>query len=255
MSTPSDAPGSNRPSEGREHPTTEERVEEYQRQLRRLASELALTEARQRRIIAGELHDHIGQALAFIRMHLVRLRGDAVFSGFEDSIAEVLKLVDQAINSTRSLTFQISPPVLYELGLGPALEWLGETLGAEHGVTVSVRADRAIDALADDTRVLLFQAVRELLVNAIKHAAPQGVEVTADVQEDDVVVVVSDDGCGFDVARADVVDADAMKFGLFSIRERLDYLGGSMAVESRPGSGTSITLRTPLSQPSLEEVP
>jgi signal transduction histidine kinase len=255
MSNPSDAPGSNRPAEGREPPTTEERVEEYQRQLRRLASELTLTEARQRRIIAGELHDHIGQALAFIRMHLVRLRGDAVFSGFEDSIAEILKLVDQAINSTRSLTFQISPPVLYELGLGAALEWLGEELGAEHGVAVSVRADRAVDALTDDTRVLLFQAGRELLVNAIKHAAPQKVVVTADVQGDDVVVVVSDDGCGFDVARAGVVDADVMTFGLFSIRERLEYLGGSMAVESRRGSGTSVTLRTPVPPPSPEEVP
>jgi signal transduction histidine kinase len=255
MSTPPDVPGPNRPAEGREHPTTEEQVKEYQRQLRRLASELILTEARQRRIIAGELHDHIGQALAFIRMHLARLRGDAVFSGFESSIAEILQLVDQAINSTRSLTFQISPPVLYELGLSAALEWLGEQLGVEHGPAVSVRADRAIDTLADDARVLLFQTVRELLVNAIKHAAPRHVVVTADVRGTEVVVVVSDDGCGFDVARADVVDADDMTFGLFSIRERLEYLGGSMAVDSHPGSGTSVTVRAPFPRPSLEEVP
>jgi signal transduction histidine kinase len=255
MSTPSDVSGPNRPPEGQEHLTPEEQLQAYQRQLRRLASELTLTEARQRRIIAGELHDHIGQTLAFIRMRLTRLRGDAVFSGFEDSIAGILRLVDQAINSARSLTFQISPPVLYELGLGAALEWLGEQLSAEHGVEVRVNAERAIDRLAGDTRVLLFQAIRELLVNAIKHAAPREVVVTANVEGDEAVVVVSDDGCGFDVARAETFAADAMTFGLFSIRERLEYLGGSIAVDSRPGSGTSVTLRTPVPEPSVQEAP
>lgn len=253
MSIPSDVPGPDRPLDDQNPLTAQQQVETYQHQLRRLASELALTEARQRRIIAGELHDHIGQALAFLRMRLTRLRGDAVFSGFEESIAEILRVVEQAISSTRSLTFQISPPVLYELGLCAGLEWLGEHLGAEHGLAVSVRADTTIDTVADDTRILLFQAVRELLVNAIKHASPREVVVTANTHAGEVVVVVSDDGCGFDVARATAAEADAMTFGLFSIRERLEYLGGAMAVDSRPGSGTSVTLRTPI-QPYAEEV-
>ena len=254
MSIPSDAAGLDQPADEQNLLTARTQVETYQRQLRRLASELTLTEARQRRIIAGELHDHIGQALAFVRMRLIRLCGDAVFSGFEDSVAEILQVVEQAINSTRSLTFQISPPVLYDLGLGAGLEWLGERLGAEHGLPVSVRADSSIDAVADNTRILLFQAVRELLLNAIKHAAARKVVVTAEARGGAVVVVVSDDGCGFDVAQATAAEADAMTFGLFSIRERLEYLGGSMTVDSRPGSGTSVTLVTPL-RPFPEEVP
>jgi signal transduction histidine kinase len=219
------------------------RMDAYQRQLRALAAQLSLSEARQRRIIAGELHDHVGQALAFIRLRLVRLQGDAVFSGFEDSVADILRLVEQTINSMRSLTFQISPPVLYELGLGAALEWLAERLGGEHGVDIVVEADGALDGLPVDTSVLLFQAVRELIVNAIKHADPRKVEVRADLRKGEAVVVVTDDGRGFDPAT--VSAGEAGTFGLFSIRERLDYLGGAMELVSAPGAGASVTLRTP----------
>lgn len=236
-----------------EHTRVQERVERYQRQLRRLASELSLSEARQRRIIAGELHDHIGQALAFIRIRMRRLQGDAIFSGFEDSIADILQLVEQAINSTRSLTFQISPPVLYELGLQAAMEWLAEQLGSEHEVDVRVEADDSIDALPEDSRVVLFQAVRELIVNAIKHAGPSRIIVRAHVGPQAATVEVTDDGCGFDASRVSATEGDAATFGLFSIRERLDYLGGSMDVASRPGSGTSVTLTTPLRPTSEEE--
>lgn len=211
----------------------------------RLASELSLSEARQRRIIAGELHDHIGQALAFIRVRLSRLQGDAVFSGFEDTLADIMRLVEQAINSTRSLTFQISPPVLYELGLQAGLEWLGDQLGQEHDVNLRVDADGAVDDLPDDTRVVLFQAARELIVNAIKHAGPRHIVVSAALSGGEATVSVVDDGSGFDVARLNTSGAEMTTFGLFSIRERLDYLGGSMTIESRPGSGTSVILRAP----------
>ena len=211
----------------------------------RLASELSLSEARQRRIIAGELHDHIGQALAFIRVRLSRLQGDAVFSGFENSLADIMRLVEQAINSTRSLTFQISPPVLYELGLQAALEWLGDQLSQEHDVNLNVDADGAVDDLPDDTRVVLFQAARELIVNAIKHAGPRHIVVSAALSGGEAIVSVADDGCGFHVAHLNTSGAEMTTFGLFSIRERLDYLGGSMTIESRPGSGTSVVLRTP----------
>jgi signal transduction histidine kinase len=221
----------------------------------RLASELSLSEARQRRIIAGELHDHIGQALAFIRMRLSRLQGDAVFSGFENSIADIVRLVEQAINSTRSLTFQISPPVLYELGLQAALEWLCERLGQEHEVNLRVDADDAIDALPDDTRVVLFQAVRELIVNAIKHAEPRHIVVSAALSGGEATVSVVDDGRGFDVARLNTSGAEVTTFGLFSIQERLNYLGGSMTIASQQGSGTSVILRAPVRTASAGETP
>lgn len=230
-----------------EYRRAQEKIESYQRKLRRLASELSLSEARHRRAIARELHDHIGQALAFIRIGVLRFSGDAVFCGFEENISHVLRLVDEAINSTRSLTFQISPPVLYELGLVPAFEWLAEEFGKKHGLRVRVEADRAIDQLPDDTRAVLFHAVQELLVNTVKHADATQAEIRASRRRDDVVVSVSDDGRGFDAGEADTESWDRMTFGLFSIRERFEVLGGSMALESKPGSGATISLVAPVS--------
>ena len=100
---------------------TERRIRAYQRQLRRLASELSLAEARERREIASDLHDHIGQALAYASQKVTTLRGNAVFSGMEDDLAEILTILNQAIRYTRNLTVEISPPVLYELGLPAAM--------------------------------------------------------------------------------------------------------------------------------------
>lgn len=231
----------------------QEEIEGYQRKLQRLASELSLSEARHRRAIAQELHDHIGQALAFIRMRVTRFSGDAVFCGFEDSISEIIRLIDQAMNSTRSLTFEISPPILYELGLSSALEWLAEQFEKGHSLAVAVHANRAIDRLPEDTRVVLFHAVQELLVNTVKHSGARGAAVRAEMRGGEVVVSVSDDGCGFDVVRANTASADRMTFGLFSIRERLEVLGGSMTLDSKPGSGTTITLVTPAEGPPREE--
>lgn len=236
-----------------EHQRVQARIESYQRKLQRLASELSLSEARHRRAIARELHDQIGQALAFIRIGVLRFSGNAVFCGFEDSISQILRLVDEAINSTRSLTFQISPPVLYELGLVPALDWLAEEFEKKHGLRVSVEADRGIDQVPDDTRAVLFHAVQELLVNTVKHAEAGRVVIRAGHRGDTVVVSVSDDGRGFDVGEADTESGDRMTFGLFSIRERLEVLGGSMALESSPGRGATITLVVPVSSGLAEE--
>ena len=96
-------------------------IQSYQRQLRKLASELSLAEARERREIASDLHDHIGQALAFVSQKMSVLRGNSIFSGMEGDFAEILSILEQTIRYTRDLTVEISPPVLYELGLPAAI--------------------------------------------------------------------------------------------------------------------------------------
>ncbi len=152
----------------------ERQVADRTASLRRLAAEVCLAEERERRRIAADLHDHLGQALALMKMRLQNLRGDAVLGGHGSTLDELVALSDQAIRYTRSLTFDLSPPVLYELGLGPALEWLGEDLARRHGLKVAVR-DRARLALPDDLKVMLWKSARELLHNVVKHAArPEG---------------------------------------------------------------------------------
>jgi signal transduction histidine kinase len=223
-------------------------IDRHREQLRRLATELALAEERERRAIAADLHDHLGQALAFVKLRLAQFAGDAVFCGFESSLREILNLVDQAIRYTRTLTGELSPPVLYELGLGPALEWMGEQFAVKHGVRVEVTAARDVPQLPQATRVMLFKSAHELLTNAVKHGRPQRVAVSLRREGPTLTVEVTDDGVGFDPARAEAVaaSAEAGTFGLFSIRERLRYLGGRLDVRSAPGEGATVTLCVPL---------
>lgn len=228
-----------------EHERAQREIEAYQWQLRKLAADLSLTEARERRDIASDLHDHIGQALAFIRMKVSGFQSEAVFSGLEQSISEILTLLDQTIQYTRTLTFEISPPVLYELGLGASLEWLGEQFTKKHGLKVEVVAAPFRGKLPEEIQVFVFKSVQELLANALKHARAQHVGVTLHCLNGWLKVAVIDDGTGFDTSQS-TTECSKGGFGLFSIRERLMHLGGSIDIKSSPGRGACVTVAVPI---------
>lgn len=228
-----------------EYRVAQAKIDKHQRQLRQLASELSLAEDRERRDIASDLHDHIGQALAFIKVRLQQFHGDAMFSGFEKSIEEVVSLVEQTITYTRSLTFEISPPVLYELGLEAAVEWLGEQFQQKYDIAVKVDGDGDSLPLDTDIQVMLFKSIRELIMNTVKHAEAREVLVRLRRSDDAVRAEVVDNGKGFDSSMLDTATGESVGFGLFSIRERLTYLGGELLVVSSPGNGTEVRLTVP----------
>jgi PAS domain S-box-containing protein len=234
----------------------EERILSYQSRLRSLTSELALAEQRERRRIAGEIHDRVGQALAISKIKLGILGQTAAaiprHPQIAERIEEVAGLIDRVIQDTRSLTFELSPPVLYELGFEPAVEWLLERFNGQNGIPARYRDDGREKPIGDDMRIVLFQAVQEILLNIVKHAQAREVEVSvrrADETEA-VIVEIHDDGVGFDPATHshphDRPGSCPGGFGLFSIRERLGHLGGSVEIDSTPGIGTRIVLRAPL---------
>ena len=234
-----------------ERRSAEERIRSYQTRLRSLTSELALVEQRERRRIAAELHDRIGQFLAVTRIKLAQLREDAASPELRKPLDEIRGLVDQSIQDTRSLTFELSPPVLYELGLEPALEWLIETMSSRHGsaLAATFHDDGRSKPLGQDLRGLLFQAVRELLLNVAKHAVARKVDVAVSRDGDEIRCEVVDDGCGFDPTRvftAALGGANPPGFGLFSIRERLEHFGGRLELDSAVGRGTKAVLRAPM---------
>ncbi|MCB9832121.1 MAG: sensor histidine kinase [Planctomycetes bacterium] len=214
-------------------------VAERTASLRRLASEVCLAEERERRRIAADLHDHLGQALALIKIRLKQLRGDAALGGHDASLDELVALGDQAIRYTRDLTFELSPPVLYELGLGPTLEWLAEKTLRKHGLDVRVR-DRLRRDLPEDLKVMFWKSACELVHNALKHSGARRVDIELTSEGDRVVLKVRDDGRGFERGglRRDV----GGHFGLFSIEERLRQLGGTFELETAPGRGTRVRL-------------
>jgi signal transduction histidine kinase len=228
-----------------EYAEAQARIERGQDQLRQLASQLAAVEARERRAIATDLHDHIGQALAFIKMNVAQLQANATFCGFEHQIADTLVLLNQTIRYTRDLTSQISPPVLYDLGLSAALRWLGEHFQTTHTVVVKVEAPTAHRPLADEVGAVVFKSVQELLTNVVKHAGARSVLVRLEIAATGLSVAVTDDGCGFEVEALHTAESLSDHFGLFSIREQMRYLGGETTIVSSPGRGTRVTLTLP----------
>ena len=229
-----------------ERKEAEDRILAYQVRLRALTSELALTEQRERRRLASELHDSIGQSLAVSKMKLGALREAALAGRESRALEEVWHLIDSTVQDVRTLTFRLSPPILHELGLEPALDWLVETFRRQHEIRATFHDDNQRKPLGPDLSGLLFQSVQELLLNAAKHAQPGNVKVSARRQGNEICLEVEDDGRGFDPSNISSPGQQPSGFGLFSIRERLGPLGGNIEVYSRPGQGTRVCLTAPL---------
>jgi PAS domain S-box-containing protein len=224
-----------------------------ERKLRSLASKLSLDEEDLRRRIATDIHDHIGQNLAISKIKLESLAESMSTSKLAKSLGEIRKVIAEIIESTRSLTFELSPPVLYELGFEAAMEWLVRQARKQHGLSTKFNGDGKDKTLDDDVRVLLYQAVRELLVNIVKHAQARNVMVSTRRVGDEIRVNVEDDGVGFDISQVASQEYKAGGFGLFSIRERLGLIGGRLDIESKPRHGTKVTLVAPINNKSRKD--
>ena len=225
----------------------ENRLVQQRQQLRALASDLALAEERERRRIAIGLHDQVIQNLAVATIRLDGLRQTLRTEEERNALQTTRDSTGAAIADLRSLTFELSPPVLYELGLEAALQYLAEQMEREHGLPVQCFDDRLEKPLRDDLRVTLYRSVRELIMNAVKHARAGVLKVSVSRFGEDIRILVEDDGVGFDNAALEIRPPAGAGFGLFSIRERLGCLGGQIAIDSQPGRGTRITLSVPLS--------
>jgi signal transduction histidine kinase len=228
-----------------EEKRAEEKLEQYRRKLRALAAELIAVEARERRSIAAQLHENLGQLLATAKMKMAGLRSAPPDHSFGPRVAEVQGLVEEALEQTRSLTYELSPPILYQLGLEAALKWLCESMQKRYGYKVAFTRQGESGALPEESSVLLFSAVRELLVNVAKHAAAASVAVRLHWQEAQVEVLVRDNGKGFQRTGAGLPESQD-GFGLFNIQERASDLGGRLWVRSEPGKGTAARIHLPL---------
>lgn len=217
----------------------------YHEKLRSLASELANIEDRERRRIAAELHDRIGQNLAVAKLKLEILTSHFSPGDYGKDHEEVLQLIDQTLNDTYSLTFEISPPILYELGLSPALEWLGEKFQKQHNIEFVFEDDEKPMPINDDLLGPIYRAVRELLINVAKHARAKKVKVVISNTGNNLKLTVIDDGIGFNPDTNIKADGHG-GFGLFSIKERLNHLGGKLVIKSKPGKGSDFTLVVPI---------
>jgi len=229
-----------------ERKLAERKLLTYQEKLQSLASELSLVEERERRSIATDLHDQIGQTLSVIKMRCFALRQELKDPQLIQQVDEIKELVRQTIQDTRSLTFELSPPVLYELGLVAAIDWLAEQFQLKHNLKCSVESDKKPKPLSQDIEIVLFRSVRELLVNIVKHAKAKRVKITIRANKTNLRIRVADDGIGFSLEVKAARTYQDQQFGLFNVTERIRHLGGSLEVDSQRGKGTMVTLAVPL---------
>ncbi len=227
-----------------------EKLVEYQRKLRKLAAELTVVEARERRAIAAELHENLGQVLATAKLKVAPLRTLIPEPELQARVEEVQSLVEDALQQTRSLTYQLSSPILYQLGLEAALQWLAENMQRQYGYRVAFTRLGESGELLEESSVFLFSAVRELLVNVAKHAGATQAAVRLRWLDDAVEVLVKDNGKGFRRESLSYSPLGAHHshdgFGLFNIYERASDLGGRVLLRSEPLKGTAVKIHLPL---------
>jgi PAS domain S-box-containing protein len=218
-------------------------------QLSRMASDLTLAEQHAREQIAKTLHDGLQQQLviAALNLELQLKRETARGAAPSELLSEATHQIEEAIAAARSLNFELFPPVLQQSGLPAALAWLADWTNDKYKLEVRVIADPRADSPRKDVRTLLFESVRELLFNAVKHAHADRVTLELDVDADDqLCITVADQGVGFEpAALAERSKAGQVGWGLFSIRERLTLLGGRFDIDSAPGGGTRVRLVAP----------
>jgi signal transduction histidine kinase len=222
-------------------------ISAYQGRLRALAAQLTLTEERERRRLASDLHDNIGQVLALLQIKLGSLRQNLPSPEMAADLDEARHLLSQIIGATRTLTLEMGLSVLHELGFAAGVEWLGEKFQEQFGLRVEVSCEPLPATLSSVQKTFLFRAIRELLVNVAKHAKATQVRISLQTAGDHLSLQVADDGRGFEVSNHTALGG----FGLFSINERISNQGGRMEVLSAPGQGTRVIITFPL----LEDLP
>ncbi len=225
------------------------------KRLRTLGEELTATEQRERQRLAMDLHDDLAQLLSLTRIKLSLAKQQPMHAPLAKIITEVEELTDKAITYTRTLMSQLSPPDLSESGLPTALQWLSEQMQL-HDLSVSVQVKREITStIPEEQALLLFQSIRELMFNCVKHAKTHEATITLEQVDGSGCIQISDQGAGFDVAEASKkAHSPSSGFGILSIRERMLSVGGRFELESSPGNGTRATLVLPLSDSSVESV-
>ncbi len=220
--------------------------EKYRKELKTFTYQLSQTQEEQKREMAQYLHDELGQSLMAVKLAASELNKKINGSGNEKLYKNLIKPLNHAINATRKTTYELSPPTLYELGLVSAIEWKLEDVQKDAGVKIKLTDKTDAYQLSTRTQVVLYRCIVELINNVIKHAKANKITVNFELNKESYLIKFIDDGIGFDLEAAKEKAVSEMKFGLFSLIERMDYIGGNMQINSKRGKGTFVDIEVPI---------
>lgn len=218
---------------------------EYEEKLRALSLNATLAEERERRRIAQNLHDQIGQSLAIARMQLGKISATlgTADAQVRQEIEETRTLLSEALDYSRTVTCELSPPILHELGLIPALRWLAGHFTTRYHLPTQLQVEGVVPTLTQEARVVLYHTAREFLFNVVKHAQASHSQLMVHRGDGELTVIVADDGVGFSQP-ASITGNEG--FGLFSVRERVGQLGGILEIHTGETMGTRCIVRVPM---------
>lgn len=222
----------------------EQLLREREARLVHLSHLLLRAQEEERRRVAREMHDQLGQELIALKMNLQTARADSPAG--ERRLKDSTGIVEQLIEQVRDLSLELHPAILDDVGLAAALEWLCARQSERSGIPIEVRGERPLPRVTREAEAALFRIVQEAISNALKHAHASSVTVTLRQAADHLEISVQDDGCGFEPEQAQRRDRDSL--GLISMHERADLIGAAFDVRSRPGEGTTVVVRLPLPQ-------
>ena len=230
-----------------ERKKAEAELKAYQVRLKALSSQLTLAEDKERSRIATDLHDNIGQTLAFTRIKVAKAKKYAPEGELTTILDEISQSLFRTIKDTKELIFDLSPPLLHEIGLAAAISnWLEEQVGRKHSMEVKFVYSGEELPLNKDLKSKVFRNVRELLSNVIKHAQATEVVVTLVARAEELLIIVRDDGIGFDYDSKIILIGVDSGFGLFSVKQQIESFGGKLEIDSKPGKGCKVSLTVPL---------
>ena len=226
-----------------------QQIENYQIKLKKLNSEITLIEERERRRIAENLHDSLGQTLSLAYLNLSSITDEDCSPIIKRTIKKTSELLNKAINESRTLTYDLSPPILYELGLIPAIKWKLEQIAKETGIETNLVVDDVQIKLKNEYNIFLYRIVGELFTNIKKHASATKLSVQIFTDKEMYYILVEDNGVGFNVNKNKATaSSNSNGFGLMSIVERLDSIKGSFEIYSKLNKGTKAKIIVPINE-------
>jgi len=220
---------------------------DQKRMLQRLVLEMNLAEEKERIRIASGLHDNVGQLLSLVKLKLGQLYGLIEDNREASELTEIIiNSMEQALKVIRSFTFNLGSPILYELGLKAAVADLCDKTHKDHGILFYIDLSELEEPEDKSMIGFLFQVVKELIVNIIKHSKAGIARIKIKSKRDSILIQVHDNGIGFDSARAFQFSNEQAGFGLFNIKERLESIGGFIDIKSSDNLGSKIKVMVPM---------
>lgn len=224
-------------------------IQEYQESLQKLTTEITLIEEKQKKEIASNIHDHLSQSLVISNMKVKELKKKPHLKTIDNELNFIYEHISEALANSRKITSELSPPILYQLGIIEALHWLLENIENTHNIKYQINDNINQIKLDDVKSILLYRSVQELINNIIKYAKASKITIDLNKEKFGVNIIIKDDGVGFDTAKLNNFYSTNEKgsgFGLFTVKERIKNIKGNFEITSEINKGTTVNIYIPI---------